>query len=72
MDRSSIGQSKSLQRGQVKLLEQVIKLTEEVKELKERVLDKWKTEDQRYGEYRWPYDQDGDLLPNVNMSRRLN
>ena len=61
-----------LQRGQVKLLEQVIKLTEEVKELKERVLDKWKTEDERYGEYRWPYDQDGDLLPNVNMSRRLN
>jgi hypothetical protein len=72
MDRSSIGQSKSLQRGQVKLLEQVIKLTEEVKELKEMVLDKWKTEDERYGEYRWPYDQDGDLLPNVNMSRRLN
>ena len=61
-----------LQRGQVKLLEQVIKLTEEVKELKEMVLDKWKTEDERYGEYRWPYDQDGDLLPNVNMSRRLN
>ena len=61
-----------LQRGQVKLLEQVIKLTEEVKELKEMVLDKWKTDDERYGEYRWPYDQDGDLLPNVNMSRRLN
>ena len=61
-----------LQRGQVKLLEQVIKLTEEVKELKEMVLDKWKTEDERYGEYRWPYDHDGDLLPNVNMSRRLN
>ena len=61
-----------LQRGQVKLLEQVIKLTEEVKELKEMVLDKWKTEDERYGEYRWPYDQDGALLPNVNMSRRLN
>ena len=61
-----------LQRGQVKLLEQVIKLTEEVKELKEMILLKWKMEDERYGEYRWPYDQDGDLLPNVNMSRRLN
>ena len=61
-----------LQRGQVKLLEQVMKLSEEVKELKEMILLKWKMEDERYGEYRWPYDQDGDLLPNVNMSRRLN
>mgnify|MGYP001461927782 FL=1 len=61
-----------LQRGQVKLLEQIMKLTEEVKELKKMVLDKWKDEDEQYGEYRWPYDQDGEILPNVNMSRRLN
>lgn len=61
-----------LQRGQVKLLEQIMKLTEEVKELKKMVLDKWKDEDEQYGEYRWPYDQDGDILPNTNISRRLN
>ena len=61
-----------LKRGQVKLLEQVMQLSEEIKELKEMVLLKWKTEDERYGEYRWPYDQDGELLSNVNMSRRLN
>ena len=67
MDRSA-----QLKRGQVKLLEQVMKLSEEVKELKEMILLKWKMEDERYGEYRWPYDQDGDILPNVNMSRRLN
>ena len=67
MDRTA-----GLKRGQVKLLEQVIKLSEEVKELKEMILLKWKMEDERYGEYRWPYDQDGDILPNVNMSRRLN
>jgi|TARA_B100000809_G_scaffold182486_1_gene180243 hypothetical protein len=72
MDRSSIGQSKSLQRGQVKLLEQVMKLSKDVNDIKEMILIKWKMEDERYGEYRWPYDQDGDILPNVDMSGRLN
>ena len=72
MDRSSIGQSKSLQRGQVKLLEQIMKLSKDVNDIKEMILIKWKMEDERYGEYRWPYDQDGDILPNVDMSGRLN
>jgi len=61
-----------LQRGQGKLLEQVMRLSEEVKELKDMILTKWKVDDERYGEYRWPYDKDGDILPNVNMSGRLN
>ena len=67
MDRTA-----QLKRGQAKLLEQVMQLSEEIKELKELVLLKWKTEDEKYGEYRWPYDQDGELLSNVNISRRLN
>ena len=67
MDKSA-----GLKRGQVKLLEQVTQLSEEIKELKEMILLKWKMEDERYGEYRWPYDQDGDILPNVNMTGRLN
>ena len=67
MDRSA-----QLKRGQVKLLEQVTQLSEEIKELKEMILLKWKMEDERYGEYRWPYDQDGDILPNVNITGRLN
>ena len=67
MDRSA-----QLKRGQVKLHEQVMQLSEEIKELKEMILLKWKMEDERYGEYRWPYDQDGDILPNVNMTGRLN
>ena len=61
-----------LQHGQGKLLEQVMRLSEEIKELKDMILTKWKVDDERYGEYRWPYDKDGDILPNVNMSRRLN
>ena len=66
MDRTS-----QLKRGQVKLLEQVMQLSEEIKELKQMVLLKWLNEDERYGEYRWPYDKDGDLLENVNTTRRL-
>ena len=58
------------------LNEEIVTLTSEynsmLKELKELVLLKWKTEDERYGEYRWPYDKDGEILSNVNMSRRLN
>ena len=67
MDKSA-----GLKRGQVKLLEQILKLTEEVQDIKEMILLKWKMEDERYGEYRWPYNQDGDLLPNVDMTRKLN
>jgi hypothetical protein len=67
-----VDRTAQLKRGQAKLLEQVMQLSEEIKELKELVLLKWKTEDERYGEYRWPYNQDGELLSNVNMSRRLN
>ena len=66
MDRKA-----QLKRGQVKLLEQVMQLSEEIKELKQMVLLKWLNEDERYGEYRWPYDKDGDLLENVNTTRRL-
>ena len=67
MDKSA-----GLKRGQVKLLEQIMKLTEEVQDIKEMILLKWKMEDERYGEYRWPYNQDGDLLTNVDMTRKLN
>ena len=66
MDRTA-----QLKRGHVKLLEQVMQLSEEIKELKQMVLLKWLNEDERYGEYRWPYDKDGDLLENVNTTRRL-
>tara|TARA_Y200000002_G_scaffold318317_1_gene277209 strand:+ start:362 stop:568 length:207 start_codon:yes stop_codon:yes gene_type:complete len=66
-----VDRTAQLKRGQVKLLEQVMQLSEEIKELKQMVLLKWLNEDERYGEYRWPYDKDGDLLENVNTTRRL-
>jgi len=41
-----------------------------IKELREAFLLEWKAEDEQEndGKYRWPYDVDGNLLPNVNMS----
>ena len=43
MDKSA-----GLKRGQVKLLEQIMKLTEEVQDIKEMILLKWKMEDDFY------------------------
>ena len=51
--------------------ELLVKQNESLEQLTQLFLDKWKSEDERYGEYRWPYDKDGDLLENVNTTRRL-
>jgi len=40
----------------------------ELSELKHMILEKWKTEDERYGEYQWPYDIDGELLNTVSLT----
>jgi len=37
-----------------------------VSNIKDMILTKWKVQDEKYGEYRWPYDEEGDLLPTVN------
>ena len=41
-----------------------------IKELREAFLREWKAEDEQEnnGKYRWPYDTDGNLLPNVNVT----
>ena len=41
-----------------------------IKELREAFLLEWKAEDEQEndGKYRWPYDTDGRLLPNVNVT----
>jgi len=43
-------------------------ISNDLSELKVMLLNKWKSEDERYGEYRWPYDIDGDLLKNVSLT----
>jgi len=63
-----------LQKGQVKLLEQSMRMSEEIKELKQLMLKLWRAEDmeENDGSFRWPFDEHGNLLDNVNISRRLN
>ena len=63
-----------LQKGQVKLLEQTMRMSEEIKELKQLMLKLWRAEDmeENDGSFRWPFDEHGNLLDNVNISRRLN
>ncbi len=53
-----------------KLEKRVDKMSVMLKELQESFLREWKAEDEQEndGKYRWPYDTDGNLLPNVNMT----
>ena len=53
-----------------KLEKRVDKMSVMLKELQESFLREWKAEDEQEndGKYRWPYDADGKLLPNVNVT----
>ena len=53
-----------------KLEKRVDRMSVLIKELREAFLLEWKAEDEQEndGKYRWPYDEDGNLLPNVNMT----
>ena len=63
-----------LQKGQVKLLEQTMRISEQIKELKQLMLKSWRAEDmeENDGSFRWPFDEHGNLLPNTDITRRLN
>ncbi len=53
-----------------KLEKRVDRMSILIKELREAFLVEWKAEDEQEndGKYRWPYDTDGRLLPNVNVT----
>jgi hypothetical protein len=53
-----------------KLEKRVDKMSVLIKELREAFLLEWKAEDEQEndGKYRWPYDAEGKLLPNVNVT----
>ena len=55
-----------------KLEKRVDRMSIMLKELQESFLREWKAEDEQEndGKYRWPYDADGKLLPNVNITGR--
>jgi hypothetical protein len=56
-----------------KLEKQVDSMGVLIKELREVFLQEWKAEDKQENaaKYRWPFDTNGNLLPNVNMTGRL-
>jgi len=53
-----------------KLEKRVDRMSILIKELREAFLVEWKAEDEQEndGKYRWPYDAEGKLLPNVNVT----
>jgi hypothetical protein len=53
-----------------KIEKRVDKMSSQIEELKRAFLKEWKAEDEQEndGKYRWPYDTDGNLLPNVNVT----
>ena len=45
-----------------------------IKDVQELMVKMWRAEDmeENDGKFRWPFDEHGNLLDNVNISRRLN
>ena len=56
-----------------RLSNSIDKMSKDLEELKELMLKLWKAEDEEEnaGIYRWPYDKNGELLPNVTMSNKI-
>jgi len=63
-----------LQKGQVKLLELLNKQSKQIEELKQLMVKQWRAEDmeENNGKFRYPFDENGNLLPNTNITVRLN
>ena len=61
-------------KGQVKLLELLNKQSKQIEELKQLILESWRVEDmeENAGKFRYPFDENGNLLPNTNITGRLN
>ncbi|MBT4208263.1 hypothetical protein HOE22_07955 [Candidatus Woesearchaeota archaeon] len=49
-------------------------MSKSIKEVQELMVKMWRAEDmeENDGKFRWPFDEHGNLLDNVNISRRLN
>jgi|TARA_R110000823_G_scaffold207143_1_gene337817 uncharacterized membrane protein len=50
------------------------KMSEQLKDLQDTMVKLWRAEDveENDGEFRYPFDKHGNLLPNTNITRRLN
>ena len=49
-------------------------ISTEIKELKNLMIKSWRAEDmeENSGKFRWPFDEHGNVLDNVNLSERIN
>ena len=49
-------------------------MSKSIKEVQELMVKMWRAEDmeENDGKFRWPFDEHGNLLENVNLSKRLN
>jgi hypothetical protein len=49
-------------------------MSEQLKDLQDTMVKLWRAEDmeENDGEFRYPFDKHGNLLPNTDISRRLN
>jgi hypothetical protein len=49
-------------------------MSKSLKEVQELMVKMWRAEDmeENDGKFRWPFDEHGNLMDNVNISRRLN
>ena len=49
-------------------------ISTEIKELKNLMIKSWRAEDmeENSDKFRWPFDEHGNLLDNVNLSERIN
>jgi len=45
-------------------------ISEEIKEIKELMIKLWRAEDmeENNGKFRWPFDEHGNIMENVNLS----
>jgi len=56
------------------MMDNLDKISEGIKDVQETMLKLWRAEDmeENDGKFRWPFDEHGNLLDNVNISGRLN
>ena len=56
------------------MMENLDKISEGIKDIQDTMVKLWRAEDmeENEGEFRWPFDEHGNLLDNVNLSKRLN
>ena len=57
-----------------KINENLDNISIEIKELKNLMIKSWRAEDmeENSGKFRWPFDEHGNVLDNVNLSEGIN